>query len=188
MFSFFRREILVRTTCTCQAKESKLLRLTQYSQLFTTGIALIAVCVAWLQIKSAESQAQQQLAKSFYQSYLELAFDNPKYAEPKLSTLCPNIEDKEELRLCEAKYEWFVSRMLYAVENILAFDLSDEDMKSWKRTINDQVSNHADYLKTDSFKKSIGTYSCELLPILEKHGADKDEIKKSYNEYCKVKR
>lgn len=186
VFSFFKREMVVKTICVCQVKESKFIRFAQFSQILTTFITIVAVSVAYYQIKSAESQAQKQLAKSLYQSYLELAFEHPEFAEPDFLNLCKDIGSEEiyKLRKCQAQYEWFVSRMLYTAENILAFDLKDENMEIWKRTIESQVSKHSEYLKTKLFSTSIDTYSCHLLPILEKYGAEKLAVTNVYNEQC----
>ncbi|WP_305846325.1 hypothetical protein [Photobacterium kishitanii] len=147
------------------------------------------------QIQSGESQAQRQLAKSMYKSYLKLAFEYPEFAEPKISgseysnnlRYCSSLAvvEKGESKKCQLQYEWFVSRMLYTAENVLALDLSEEDLKTWRRTIEVQISNHTVYLKSESFSNSIDTYSCDILPVLKKNGADKNKVKIVEDEYCK---
>lgn len=190
MFSFFKREITVKTICTCQPKEeSKLLRFSQGSQIITMFITFGAVVVALCQIKSAELQAQQQLAKSLYQSYLELAFEHPEFAEPKKIMDCSQLErqKKGDVETCLSqyhKYEWFVSRMLYALENILALELSENERMIWEQTVDKQVKNHSMYLKSADFSNYINTYSCKLLPILERHGSNKEVTISVQKERC----
>ncbi|ELB2924865.1 MULTISPECIES: hypothetical protein [Vibrio harveyi group] len=184
----FKRKVVVviKNTCGFLKKYWKLSILSQLSQILTALVAMFTVVVAICQIKSAEHQAQQQLAKTMYEAYLELAFEHPHFAEPSLFSLCSHIDIKKiyEFEKCESQYEWFVSRAFYAAENILALNLSDEDKKSWEDTIEVQVRNHSEYLMTESFSTSINTYSCNLLPILGKHGADKEIVAAVYKENC----
>ncbi|EGQ8102515.1 hypothetical protein CGG88_23515 [Vibrio parahaemolyticus] len=167
MFGFFQRKIAVKVACECKSKESTLQKIASIAQSLTFVVALVTVSVTYFQIKASSEQAQQQLASTMYQSYLQSAFDYPKFAEPiALASLC--VEETEKSK-CETRYEWFAARVLYTAENILELDLSEGDMQSWKHTVDRMVENHSEYIRSDAFQEHASTYSCELLEILAKY-------------------
>ncbi|TOK52068.1 hypothetical protein [Vibrio parahaemolyticus] len=171
MFGFFKRKITVDVACECKSKESTLQTVSLIAQSLTFLVTLVTVSVAYFQIKTSSEQAQQQLASTMYQSYLQSAFEYPKFAEPgDLSALC--LEEQTRLE-CIAKYEWFAARVLYTAENILALDLSDDDMKSWKHTVDRLVKNHEAYISSEEFEAYVDTYSCEMLEVLSRYGVSK---------------
>jgi hypothetical protein len=70
-------------------------------------VASIAGLTAIWQIRSSRISQNEATAKSLYQTYLRMCFDHPDLANPSLSKFsCSEY----------AKYEWFVSCLLWAVE------------------------------------------------------------------------
>ena len=94
-------------------------------------------------------------ARAAWEKYLLLAFANPK-----LSRACYATDDEFEA------YEWFVSLMLYAAEEVLCYVSLDE---AWNKAIGDQIGFHKDYLKGPG-RKYLGGYSVELQTIFVQKG------------------
>ncbi|MDK1311007.1 hypothetical protein [Pseudoalteromonas ardens] len=181
MFSFCKRPVSVKVNCSCEPQESLLLKASQVSQVVMLFVGVVTVLVASRQITSSQQQGQTQLAKEMYGQYLELAFESPYFAEPQSGLACPDngsdkgqtgansisvIDSKGKDDLCWAQYTWFVSRLLYASENILSLDLPEKHKTSWATTINLQISYHLEYISSESFAEVIPNYSCSLQSIL----------------------
>ena len=89
-------------------------------------------------------------ARAAWEAYLEMAFENPGLARAKFD---PRNADAFE------KYEWFVSRMLYAAEEVLILAYQS---KPWHAAIRAQIEYHADYLR-----KKGQNYICHYSPELQ---------------------
>jgi hypothetical protein len=60
------------------------------------------------------------------------------------------------------RYEWFVSVMLHAAEQILELTGNDE---VWRATIRDQVDYHREYLSSERFnRRHYSAALCQLMP------------------------
>jgi hypothetical protein len=91
-------------------------------------------------------------ARAAWEKYLELAFKHPRLA------VGVHKDDKgfEE-------YEWFISLMLYAMEEVLLYVRSDG---AWTATFKAQFYHHADYLRGDDFASYESGYAPELAAML----------------------
>ena len=97
-------------------------------------------------------RSREVSARAAWEAYLEMAFENPDLARAAIKK---SEADKFE------KYEWFVSRMLYAAEEVLILSAQS---KPWTAAIQSQMRFHADYLK-DQGSKYMDHYSKELQEI-----------------------
>ncbi|CAK2005621.1 DUF4760 domain-containing protein [Vibrio crassostreae] len=103
-------------------------------------IASIALVFSIKQILSGRKESRRATAYAIYQEYLKLCFDNTTLAYGNQSEI---VQDGKT----NPKYPWFVSQMLFAFEQILETDKSDEE---WKTSIKSQLELHAWYLKESS--------------------------------------
>ncbi|MDZ4274920.1 MAG: hypothetical protein U0995_02705 [Erythrobacter sp.] len=105
------------------------------ANLFIAGSALVAViafCWSLWEKRLDLRMEREARADTCWQSYLTLAFDNPKFAAGKVDSLFTWSEERE-------RYEWFVGKMLYACESVLNYAQDDRD---WHDAIKVNVATH----------------------------------------------
>ncbi|KAE8177703.1 hypothetical protein GLP21_05230 [Photobacterium carnosum] len=107
------------------------------ADIIMTLIAGIALLFTIIQLRSGRKESRRATAYSTYQEYLKLCFDNVVLAYGNKNEIIKNGEITKE-------YPWFVSQMLFAFEQILENDNSDEQ---WKVSIKSQLKRHAWYMK-----------------------------------------
>ncbi|AIW17248.1 hypothetical protein VITU102760_19810 [Vibrio tubiashii] len=100
-------------------------------------IASIALVFSIKQLLSGRKESRRATAYATYHEYLKLCFDNSALAYGNQSEIIQNGQTTPE-------YPWFVSQMLFAFEQILETDKSDEQ---WQISIKSQLERHAWYLK-----------------------------------------
>ena len=120
-------------------------------------IASIALVFSIKQLLSARKDSRRATAYATYQEYLKLCFENPTLAYGKQSEIIQNNKTTP-------KYPWFVSQMLFAFEQILETDKSDEQ---WLVSIESQLERHAWYLKNSS-TANRSEWNEELKAIIKK--------------------
>jgi hypothetical protein len=113
---------------------------------FTPFVALVAVLVAWRQLRLNRLIQRETIAKTLYREYLLLAIKEPTYSSPDVTQF--NFQDRtigQDNATKHAKYkgyEWFVAYMLHACEEILETHQS----RLWRPTVKEQIQYHADYI------------------------------------------
>jgi hypothetical protein len=133
----------------------------------TASAALVAIVIAVRQLHSSREVQKEATAKELYKDYLLLAFQNPNYSSPSYPIASPTYPSLKTDKETFEQYEFYVSNMLFAIEEI--HRLTDGD--DWTEVLTDQIKYHALYLKenrikeSDSYKKTI------------------DLIKKAINDY-----
>ncbi|ALU44521.1 hypothetical protein [Pseudoalteromonas rubra] len=118
-----------------------------------TGIAALAVAcgaliIAYRQYSISKTQARDIHAKNQYMGYLKLAFEHPKYALASYPENSPRYFEFYRNRDEYTRYEFYVSNLIFAVEQIL--ELADWN-QSWEDTVVDQLKYHAIYLDSCDF-------------------------------------
>jgi hypothetical protein len=113
-------------------------------------IALWALSFANRQI-SAQREAT---AKDIYRDYLKLAFDNPKYANPKKFGATSKERWKEWIQ--DEKYRWFVAFMLNSYDEIISSRPGDDD---WLLVALADFKVHEGYLTSSAFLKDEDGWS-----------------------------
>lgn len=136
--------------------------LSAYATLATALIAFVALMVAGWQVLVSKKESRLGVAKGIYKDYLTLAFANPDFSSasypldaPRIKTFSRNVEEYE-------RYEFFVSYLLFAAEEVL--DLT-RNSTEWRATLRDQLRYHALYLQSMDLRENH--YSAELLTLRE---------------------
>ena len=105
-----------------------------YLPAVSAAVAAIAFAFSVFKNRQDLYRSREVSARGAWDKYLEMAFENPKLALADLDKFTP---------LEFEKYEWFVSRMLYAAEEVLA--LTNDD-RNWNGVIETQIGFHSPYL------------------------------------------
>lgn len=92
-------------------------------------------------------------ARAAWEAYLDMAFENPRLARAGF--------DRAEADAFE-QYEWFVSRMLYAAEEVLILAYQS---KPWHAAIRAQIGYHSEYLRSQG-QNYVCHYSSELQELI----------------------
>lgn len=126
----------------------------------TTSIA--AFFVAFKQYKATKYESRRSAANSIYKDYLLLAFQNPH-----LSSASYPLENPAYNKIkCEPssfeQYEYYVSILLFASEEILEITKGDRE---WKMTLSDQLRYHALYLNSLDLQEAH--YSKSIVALRE---------------------
>ena len=118
--------------------------------------ALIALGVAWFQVKAGREAQRETVAKEIYRDYLRLALEYPHYAYPDYVHLSANPGSDDFQR-----YEWFVAFLCYASEEIMEMF---GNKPGWESAIISQLGYHYDYLHSDNFVRDH--YSDKLVKLI----------------------
>ena len=140
-----------------------------YATLATAVVAIVALTIALYHVMVTKHESRRGVAKSIYMDYPALAFANPKYSSASYPIENPPINEFASDQMEFERYEYFVSYLLFATEEILALTKNDLD---WRNTLRDQLKHHAIYL--DGSKLPEGHYAEAL------HGLRKEAIN-AYN-------
>lgn len=117
------------------------------------GMFFVTLAVAIFgiyQFLTTQRLTRSQTAKEIYADYLKFSFENPRFADPSLARVDYVEKTFDESGELFGKYEWFVSYMIMAYEEI--YFLSDEP--SWANTMRENLANHARYFASDHFERS----------------------------------
>lgn len=98
----------------------------------TPIIATLAIGIALHQLKINKEESRRTSAYAIYTDYLELCFEHQKYS---CGFNMNTQTDKDEMN----QYRWFITRMLFAFEQILDVYSDDEE---WITTIKSQLKRH----------------------------------------------
>lgn len=123
------------------------------STIVTAIVALLALVGAVWQVMVSRRSQREATASGLYGDYLALAVQYPRLA----SACCEGARKNRSTRDEFESYEWFISLMLNAFEQIL--DLTEGDM-IWRKAITDQITYHRDYISSKGFVR--GHYSSSL--------------------------
>lgn len=149
--------------------------LNAYAALATAVIASLALVGAVGQIIVGKREARLAVAKSIYREYLALAFANPKYSSAAYPKKSPRMHafrmhsDQNTNYETYEQYEFYVSNMLFAAEEIL--DIT-HNKSEWRTTLRDQLKYHALYLQSLDMPETH--YGAKLLTL-------RDEAVEAYN-------
>lgn len=108
-------------------------------------------------IKNRGDRRQQQSfkAREIWAEYMKLAFDHPQFSGGF-------DYDESEDSTQKEKYEWFVSLMLYACEEVMSYSGGDP---RWNSTFLLQFSYHKRYFCAGHFDEAITGYSKALFDL-----------------------
>ncbi|WP_205955562.1 hypothetical protein [Pantoea stewartii] len=129
-----------------------------WSSIATPVVAIVGVVYAARQIFISKKEVRRATAYAVYNDYLKMCMDNPEFS-------C-GLSDQETCQVKINKYKWFVSRMLFSFEQVIATCDSKNDF-GWSITIKNQLKRHSAHLKVS---KSVirNEWSSELSGIISK--------------------
>lgn len=130
--------------------------LADVAAIVTASVALLALLLAWHQLRVTRLEGRLNLAKTIYREYLAMAIDNPMLssasyplASPRMYEFWDDIDTRE-------RYEVYVAHLLFTAEEILALTRSPD----WKGAMQLNLQYHALYLATDDARLDL--YSEEV--------------------------
>ena len=135
-------------------------KLGNLAQVALAVTAIVALGLAYLQIRFAQLSQRETTAKEIYRDYLRLAFEYPMLASP---------DDNNQKIIQDYKYRWFVAVMLNACEEILASSRNDP---AWQEVVLAEMEYHKSYLNSKYFlandeDRGWTLYSTQLKKLFE---------------------
>ncbi|EGR2203915.1 hypothetical protein K6P01_002256 [Vibrio parahaemolyticus] len=110
------------------------------------------------QVHHSNESGKLNTSITLYDSYLELAFENPKFAFGRNGSLTKEDDN--------TSYQWYVARLLFSAESIMSLKLDDEKKAEWEATLKAQIMYHLDYINSQEFADAEGHYSKEVLRLI----------------------
>jgi hypothetical protein len=136
--------------------------LSAFATIATAAVAVLALIIAITQILVGKHEARLAVAKSIYKDYLALAMQNPQFSSASYPIENPRLHEFSKDRDDYEKYEFYVSYLLFAVEEILHLTKNSPE---WKSGLQAQLRYHALYLQGQDLPESH--WSSELLALRE---------------------
>lgn len=124
-------------------------------EIFSYVATMLGIFLAVLGYRSARRDQKEATASEHYQGYLSLAVEYPNLAKGGVGAKDPEFE----------RYQWFVSVMLHASEEIL---LVTENDPEWRGAIGLQLAYHKAYLAGPEFGKERAVYDKHLIALIDK--------------------
>jgi len=110
------------------------------SPLISAGIAIWAIIVAKKTINESKEIAKKTIADTAYQTYLQLAMENPQFSKGYIA------DSSQERDPMYDKYIWYIARMMFSFEKIIEVEGNLKD-KSWDNTLEKHLRFHAEHFK-----------------------------------------
>jgi len=118
-------------------------------------VALVAAIITYFQYSGSRGIQREATAKQFYGKYLELTIEHPDLASGKHSSEALDSE----------KYEWFVSYLLNACEQIVESAPGDKEWCDW---VKGQIKYHKRYICDHRFKnEEYRYYSVKMKRLID---------------------
>lgn len=114
----------------------------------TAFAAVIALVFGVWQVLVARASQREATAIDTWMNYEQRGLEYPKYANPELSKLDYEEKTLDGDRQEFYRYEWFVSFMLLACDEVLLLD-----SRGWKDVVKNNLGYHRDYLKSKVFEE-----------------------------------
>ena len=124
------------------------------AQMAQASVALLGFVAILFQINEIRSNNRAASARQVFLAYTDLAFKNPKFAEPDYAAIKAGGHD------AQVQYESFVSYFLYACEEATA---AFSDRHEWLASCDYDLKPHLPFLceKNSAEPAYLATYSTE---------------------------
>ena len=124
------------------------------AQMAHATVALLGFGAVLLQINEIRSSNRASAARTAYLGYTDLAFKNPKFAQPDYEAI--KAGSREE----RSQYESFVSYFLYACEETFA---AFADKREWQASCDYELKPHLPFLceKNQAQPAYLATYGTD---------------------------
>ena len=139
-------------------------RLAELAKVFGTGAQIVSALVAvvalggiYLQVRANLGISRETAMREAYRSYLALAIQHPKLADPTPEVIAHTDPDA-------ARYPWFVSYLLYTCEIVLARS-SDEE---WTSACRENIRSHANELCGAELRDEVKTMEPAVQALVAK--------------------
>lgn len=127
----------------------------QFGANIATMVGVVGVFLAYRQLHTGLLGQREATTLGIWKDYLQLALTNPDLASPEPHIL---VEDRRSERY--RKYEWFVSTMLFACEQVIALEPDDAQ---WRESVKDHLNIHRLYLCSPEFRPERYTLALRAL-------------------------
>jgi hypothetical protein len=119
---------------------------------WTTALAaLVALVFGVWQVVSSRASGREATAKQIWMTYELEGLKNRKYANPDLSVLECNKKTFDDDRGMFYDYQWFVSFMLLACDEVLRLRTGAWD---WEQVVNENIGYHKEHIASSAFDPS----------------------------------
>lgn len=134
--------------------------LTHESLVRATTIGGFVVGASALMVSARSDDDQAKLAREIradnsWEAYMELAMENPKFAE---GTDYNKLSDVDKIR-----YSWFAERLFYTAESVLYIEPDDPQ---WKSVFETETKKHISLI--ENHPRLLNDYWCDYDPNLRK--------------------
>src|SRR4029077_12859453 len=125
------------------------------AQMAQASVALLGFVAILFQINEIRTNNRAASARQAFLGYTDLAFKNPKFAQPDYAAI--KVASREEQIL----YESFVSYLLYACEETIA---AFADKREWQASCDYDLRPHLPFLceKNQAQPAYLATYGAEI--------------------------
>ena len=113
---------------------------TIFSPLISAGVTIWAILVAKKTITESKEIAKKTVADTAYQTYLQLAMENPNFAKGYSADSRKDRDPKYD------EYVWYVARMVFCFEQIVEVEGNLKD-SSWANTLEKHLKFHSEHFK-----------------------------------------
>jgi hypothetical protein len=118
-----------------------------WAQIVSAVVAIFGFGVVALQVNQLRANAREAAARQVYMSYSEAQLRHPDLAEPDMTALRGD-------RVKFVLYKNFIAHMLFAYDEIF----SVYDHPEWRRSFEQEVKYHMDYICFDMTPEDDATY------------------------------
>ena len=115
------------------------------ASIVTAMVALLALVLAWHQLRVTRREGRLTLAKTIYREYLVMAMDNPMFSSASYPLENPTMHTFWSDADARERYEFYVAHFLFAAEEILALT----NLPTWRDAMQLHLQYHSLYLATD---------------------------------------
>ena len=124
------------------------------AQMAQATVALLGFVAILLQINEIRTANRASSARAVFLGYTDLAFKNPKFAQPDYETIKTGSRDER------SQYESFVSYFLYACEETIA---AFADKREWQASCDYDLRPHLPFLceKNQAQPAYLATYGAD---------------------------
>ena len=130
--------------------------LADVAAIVTALLALLALLLAWHQLRVMRREGRLTLAKSIYREYLAMAIDNPMFSSASYPLASPRMYAFWDDADARERYEFYVAHLLFAAEEILALS----KLPTWREAMQLHLQYHGLYLATEGARLDL--YSEEV--------------------------
>jgi hypothetical protein len=139
--------------------------LSDFAAAVTAVAAVVALVFGIWQVRASEASSREATAKQIWMNYELRGFEEPRFANPSIA----DIDYKARSFIGDAeqflKYEWFVSFMLLACEEVLRLGGKD-----WENGVDDNLLSHWPYLGGPLFAPYLKNMSAMMRRRLDHVG------------------